>query len=78
MQQTIQRKTNQMVRPASIFRDYNTAYTWKQFEIHRLPKPHPVEGATTENMYDEQYVINILTEQAELNLKYGRVFANQL
>ena len=39
---------------------------------------NPVEGATTENMYDEQYVINVLTEQAELNLKYGRVFTNEL
>ena len=38
---------------------------------------NPVEGATTENMYDEQYVINIFTEQAELNLKYGRIFTNQ-
>ena len=39
---------------------------------------NPVEGATTENMYDEQFVTNILTEQAKLNLKYGRVFTNQL
>ena len=39
---------------------------------------NPVEGATTENTYDEQYVINTLTDQAELNLKYGRVFTNQL
>ena len=38
---------------------------------------NPVEGAATENVYDEQYVINILTEQAELNLKYGRIFTNQ-
>ena len=38
---------------------------------------NPVEGATTENMYDEQYVINILTEQAELNSKYGRIFTNK-
>ena len=38
---------------------------------------NPVEGAATENVYDEQYVINILTEQAELNLKYGRMFTNQ-
>ena len=36
-----------------------------------------VEGAATENVNDEQYVINILTEQAELNLKYGRIFTNQ-
>ena len=27
--------------------------------------------------YDEEYVINILTEQVELNLKYGSIFANQ-
>ena len=39
---------------------------------------NPVEGATTENMYDEQYVINILTEQVELNLKYGTAFTNEL
>ena len=31
---------------------------------------NPVEGVTPENIYDEQYVINTLTEQAELNLKY--------
>ena len=28
-------------------------------------------------MYDEQYVINILTKQPELNLKYGGIFASQ-
>ena len=28
-------------------------------------------GATPEKSYDEEYVINILAEQAELNLKYG-------
>ena len=38
---------------------------------------NPVEGATTENMYDEQYVINVLTEQAKLNSKYRRIFTNQ-
>ena len=43
-----------------------------------FPNHNPVEGATTENMYDEQYVKSILTEQAELNLKYGRIFTNQI
>ena len=38
---------------------------------------NPVENATTEEVYDEQYVINILSEQAELNLKYGLLFADQ-
>ena len=38
---------------------------------------NPVKGATAENKNDEQNVINILTEQAELNLKYGRIFTNQ-
>ena len=38
---------------------------------------NPVENATTEDVYDEQYVITILSEQAELNLKYGSLFADQ-
>ena len=38
---------------------------------------NPVENATTEDVYDEQYVINILSEQAELNRKYGQIFADQ-
>ena len=37
-----------------------------------------VEGAMPEENYDEEYVIHILTEQTELNLKYGTLFANQL
>ena len=37
----------------------------------------PVENATTEDVYDEQYVINILSEQAEMNRKYGPIFADQ-
>ena len=39
---------------------------------------NPVENAATEDVYDEQYVINILSEQAELNLKYGSLFVDQL
>ena len=38
---------------------------------------NPVGGAIPEEYYNEEYVINILTEQAELNLKYGQLFANQ-
>ena len=38
---------------------------------------NPVEGATTENMYDEQYVTNILAEQAKLNSKYGRIIYDE-
>ena len=36
-----------------------------------------VENASNEDVYDEQYVINILSEQAEINAKYGTLFANQ-
>ena len=36
-----------------------------------------VGGATPEDNYDEEYVINILSEQASLNLKYGQLFADQ-
>ena len=38
---------------------------------------NPVEKATNEDVYDEQYIINILSEQAELNVKYGTLFADQ-
>ena len=38
---------------------------------------NPVGEATPEENYDEEYVINILTEHAELNLKYGPKFAGQ-
>ena len=38
---------------------------------------NPVGGAPTEDKYDEDYVINILTEHAELNAKYGSLFDSQ-
>ena len=38
---------------------------------------NPVGGLTPKENYDEEYVINILAEQAELNLKYGQLFADQ-
>ena len=38
---------------------------------------NPVGGASIEDKYDEQYVINILTEHAELLLKYSSLFDNQ-
>ena len=38
---------------------------------------NPVGGATPEENYEEEYVINILTEHAELNVKYGPIFADQ-
>ena len=38
---------------------------------------NPVEGVTPEDNYDEEYVINILSEQAKLNAKYGQLFADQ-
>ena len=38
---------------------------------------NPVEKATNEDVYDEQYVNNILSEQADLNVKYGTLFADQ-
>ena len=38
---------------------------------------NPVEGAAPEENYKEEYVINILTEHAKLNLEHGRLFADQ-
>ena len=36
-----------------------------------------VGGAMPEENYDEEYVINILAEQADLNLRDGQLFADQ-
>ena len=36
-----------------------------------------VKNASEEEVYDEQYVMNILIEQAQLNAKHGRFFADQ-
>ena len=38
---------------------------------------NPVGRAPTENKYDEEYVINILNEHAEINAKYGSLFDSQ-
>ena len=38
---------------------------------------NPVGGATPEDTYDEEDVINILSEQAKLNAKYGQLSADQ-
>ena len=38
---------------------------------------NPIEGAAPEENYDEEYEINILAGQPELNLKYGQLFADQ-
>ena len=38
---------------------------------------NPVEVATPEDNYNEEYLINIPSEQASLNLKYGQLFADQ-
>ena len=38
---------------------------------------YPVGRATPEEIYDEEYVTNILTERTKLNIKYGPIFADQ-
>ena len=39
---------------------------------------NPVGNASNEDVYDEQYVFNILSDkQAELNARYGTLFADQ-
>ena len=38
---------------------------------------NPAENETNEDVYDEQYVINSLSEQAEVNRKYGLILADQ-
>ena len=77
MQQTISRKTNQMVRRLAHFDISVQHIAGSNLKFTDFLSRNPVEGATIENMYDEEYVINIFTEQAELNSKYGRIFTNQ-
>ena len=48
-----------------------------KLKITNNPSRNPVGGATPEENYDEEYVINILAEQVELNLKYGQLFEDQ-
>ena len=48
-----------------------------KFTDFKFLSRNPVENASNEDVYDEQYVINILSEQAELNAKYGTLFADQ-
>ena len=38
---------------------------------------NPVGGAIPEENYNQEYAINILTEQVEFDLEYGQLFANQ-
>ena len=38
---------------------------------------NPAGGAAPEDNYDEEFVINILSEQAKLNIKNGPIFADQ-
>ena len=38
---------------------------------------NPVGGAMLEENYDEEYVMNILTEQVNLKFEYGPLFADQ-
>ena len=38
---------------------------------------NPVDGAAIEDKYEDEYVINNLTEHAELNAKYGSLFDSQ-
>ena len=38
---------------------------------------NPVGRATPDDNYNEEYVINILSEEAKLNAKYGQLFADQ-
>ena len=38
---------------------------------------NPVRGATPDESYEEEYVINILSEQAKLNIKNGPIFTDE-
>ena len=68
-----------MVRSSSSLAHFDIAIqqiAGKNLDITDYLRRNPQGGATTEDKYDEEYVINILSEQAKLNLKYGQLFAD--
>ena len=62
MQQTIQRKTNRWLDRLAHFDISIQHINGSNLRFTDLLSRNPVEGATTENMYDEQYVIIILNK----------------
>ena len=66
-----------MARPPNFFDTSIKHIAGSNFKFTDYLRRNPVGGAMPEEIYDEDYVIDILTEQAELNLKYGTLFANQ-
>ena len=66
-----------MARPNNTFRYFNTTFAGSNLKFTDYLSRNPVGGAIPEELYEEEYVINILTEHAKLNLKHGRLFADQ-
>ena len=64
-----------MVGPPNAFRYSNIAGRRLKSTDYRCR--NPVGGAMPEEKYDEEYVINKLAEQEDLNLKNGQLFADQ-
>ena len=68
---------NEMVGPSNSLRYIKTAYRRQQLDVHQLLSRSPLGGAKPEESYDQEYVLNIIVEQAILNSKYEQRFANQ-
>ena len=51
--------------------------TGRNLKFTNFISRNPAGGAAIENKYDEDYVINVLTDYAALNAKYSSLFDNQ-
>ena len=66
-----------MVGQIGTFWYCSSTYRQQQLKFTEFLSRNPVGGAAIEDKYDEEYVIHILTEHAELNTKYRSLFNSQ-
>ena len=59
------------------FDNANQQIAGSNLKFTNILSRNPVERAWTEDAYDEQYVIYVLSKQAEMSIKSGLRFANQ-
>ena len=76
-QQTIQREITEMVRSPNAFDVSIQHIAGSNLKLTGCPSRNPVGEAMPKGNYNEEYVINILAEQADSNLKNGQLIGDQ-
>ena len=65
--------TNEMTRKIGTLRYFNKTHGRKKILVNGLSKQTPAKKPTTEEIHDEDHVINIYSELFKLNHKYGQL-----